>query len=168
MPLGPQMLVDTWPSTQRTSSMCERKAGICLLPLTQTYSRRYLAIQALHLFYVPRWCHLYYGLELVWVDFNAPLRHYETQEFSCCYSKCAFTQIELYVIRAEGIESLLEVIQMVVFPSTFHQHVVYVDLDVPPNLMCKHFVYQPLICRVYVLETERHHFVAEEALAGDE
>ena len=34
--------------------------------------------------------------------------------------------------------------------------------------MCKHLVHEPLICCACVLEAERHYFVAEEALAGDE
>ena len=34
--------------------------------------------------------------------------------------------------------------------------------------MCKHFTYEPSICCAHVLETECHHFIAEEALAGDE
>ena len=42
------------------------------------------------------------------------------------------------------------------------------DFDIPPNLMCKHFVHELLIHCTRVLKTERHYFVTEEALAGDE
>ena len=68
----------------------------------------------------------------------------------------------------KGIESLLEVIQMVILPNAFYQHIIYVDLNIPLNLMCKHLVHQPLICGVCVLESEWHHFVAKKTLAGDE
>ena len=57
---------------------------------------------------------------------------------------------------------------MVLLPSTLHQHVVDVDLNIPPNLVREHFVHEPLICRACILEAKRHHFVTEEALAGNE
>ena len=34
--------------------------------------------------------------------------------------------------------------------------------------MRKHFFHEPLICRARVLETERYHLIAKEALTGDE
>ena len=57
---------------------------------------------------------------------------------------------------------------MVVLPSTFYQHVVNVDLDIPSYLMLEHLVHEPLICCTCVLKAKRHHFVAKEALAGNE
>ena len=57
---------------------------------------------------------------------------------------------------------------MIVLPSAFYQHVVHVDLDIPPNLMYKNLVHEPLICRAHVLKAERHYFVAKEALANNE
>ena len=57
---------------------------------------------------------------------------------------------------------------MVISSNAFFQHVVYVDLDVPPNLMCEHLVHQPLIHGAHVLEFERHYFVAEGTLACDQ
>ena len=57
---------------------------------------------------------------------------------------------------------------MVLLPSTLHQHVVNVDLNIPPNLVREHFVHEPLICHACILEAKRHHFVTEEALAGNE
>ena len=57
---------------------------------------------------------------------------------------------------------------MVISSNAFFQHVVYVDLDVPPNLMCEHLVHQPLIHGAHVLEFERHYFVVEGTLACDQ
>ena len=57
---------------------------------------------------------------------------------------------------------------MVILSNTFYQHVVYINLNVPPNLMCKHLIHQPLICGPRILESKRHYFVAEKTLAGDE
>ena len=57
---------------------------------------------------------------------------------------------------------------MVILPNAFYQHVVYVDLNIPPNLMCEHLVYQPLIRGLCVLESKRHYFVTKGTLAGDE
>ena len=57
---------------------------------------------------------------------------------------------------------------MVVFLLAFYQYIVYVDLNVPPNLMCKHLVHQPLIRGAHVLESEWHYFVADKTLASDE
>ena len=57
---------------------------------------------------------------------------------------------------------------MVILSNTFYQHVVYINLNVPPNLICEHLIHQPLICGSRILESERHYFVAEETLAGDE
>ena len=56
---------------------------------------------------------------------------------------------------------------MMIFPLTFHQHIIHVDLDVPSNLMCKHLVHEPLVHCSCVLETEWHHFIIEETLTGD-
>ena len=52
--------------------------------------------------------------------------------------------------------------------SAFYYHVVNIDLNIPPNLVGKHFVHEPLIRRACVLEAEQHHFVTEKALAGNE
>ena len=68
----------------------------------------------------------------------------------------------------KGVECFLNVLQMVLFPSALYQLVIDVDLNIPPNLVCKHFVHEPLIRRAYVLEAERHHFVTEDALVGNE
>ena len=54
----------------------------------------------------------------------------------------------------KGVECFLNVLQMVLFPSALYQHVIDVDLNIPPNLVCKHFVHEPLIRRAYVLEAE--------------
>ena len=48
---------------------------------------------------------------------------------------------------------------MVILLNAFYQHVIYVDLNVPPNLMCEHLVHQLLIRGTCVLEFERHYFV---------
>ena len=39
--------------------------------------------------------------------------------------------------------------------------------EVLPNMVHEHLVHKPLIRRAYVLEAEQHHFVTEEALAGN-
>ena len=56
---------------------------------------------------------------------------------------------------------------MVVLLYAFYQHVVQVNLHIPLNLMCEHFVHQPLIHGTRVLKSERHDFVVEETLVGD-
>ena len=43
---------------------------------------------------------------------------------------------------------------MVILPSSFYQHVVNVDLDIPPDLVCKHLVHESLIHRACVLKAE--------------
>ena len=53
---------------------------------------------------------------------------------------------------------------MVVFLLAFYEHVVHVDLNVPPNLMCDHLVHQPLIHGTRILEFEWSYFVVEETL----
>ena len=57
---------------------------------------------------------------------------------------------------------------MVILPNAFYQYVIYVDLNVPPNLMCEHLVHQPLIRSTRVLKSKRHYFVVEKTLASDE
>ena len=57
---------------------------------------------------------------------------------------------------------------MVVLPSTFYQHVIYVNLDVSSDLMHKHFIHETLIRCACILKTERHHLIVEEALTGNE
>ena len=48
--------------------------------------------------------------------------------------------------------------------ASFYEHVVHVDLNVPPNLMCDHLVHQPLIRGTRILEFEWNYFVVEETL----
>ena len=54
---------------------------------------------------------------------------------------------------------------MVILPSAFYQHVVDVDLHIPPDLVCKHLVHEPLIRHACILEAKRHHFITKKALA---
>ena len=56
---------------------------------------------------------------------------------------------------------------MIVLLQALYQHVVYVNLHIPPNLMCEHFVHHSLICGTCVLEPELHHILAEEILASN-
>ena len=44
-----------------------------------------------------------------WVDLDVSLRHHEPQEFPCRYPERTLTWIQLHVIRAKGVEGLLEV-----------------------------------------------------------
>ena len=48
-----------------------------------------------------------------------------------------------------------------------HQHIVYVDFYIPPNLWTKHVVNQPLICCPCILQTERHYLITKQVLTGD-
>ena len=45
-----------------------------------------------------------------------------------------------------------------------HQHVIHINFHVPSNLGLEHFIHRPLVCCPCVLQTERHNFVAVEAL----
>ena len=56
---------------------------------------------------------------------------------------------------------------MVILTLAFYQHVVDVDLNIPSNLVREHLIHEPLIHLAYILEAEWHHFVIEEALAGN-
>ena len=40
-------------------------------------------------------------------------------------------------------------------------------MDISSDLMCKHFIHKPLIHYAYVLKTEQHHLITEEALNSD-
>ena len=55
---------------------------------------------------------------------------------------------------------------MIALSSALYQHVVDIDLDISPNLLCKHLVHEPLTCCAYVFEAEWHYFIAKEALAS--
>ena len=68
----------------------------------------------------------------------------------------------------KGVKCFPEVIQVIFLRSTFHQHVVHLDLDISPNLLRGHFVHKPLVCRARILQAEGHHFIAKEALASRE
>ena len=57
---------------------------------------------------------------------------------------------------------------MTFLPSALYQHVVNIDPDISPNLLCEYLVHEPLICCTRVFEAKWHHFIAEEALAGCE
>ena len=54
---------------------------------------------------------------------------------------------------------------MVVFSYAFYQHVIYINLHIPPNPVCKHLVHQSLVRRPSVFEFEWHYLVVEESLA---
>ena len=42
---------------------------------------------------------------------------------------------------------------------TFHYHIIYVNLDVFPQLQLEHPCHHSLICGSCIFQTERHHFV---------
>ena len=42
---------------------------------------------------------------------------------------------------------------------TFHHHIIYVNLDVFPQLRLEHPYHHSLICGSHILQTEWHHFV---------
>ena len=50
---------------------------------------------------------------------------------------------------------------------TLHQHIIYIDFYILPNLWTKHVVNQPLICCPRVLQTDKHHLITEQALTSD-
>ena len=54
---------------------------------------------------------------------------------------------------------------MIVFLYAFYQHVIYINLHIPPNLVHKHLVHQSLVHHPCVFEFEWHYLVAEEPLA---
>ena len=56
---------------------------------------------------------------------------------------------------------------MVILVQTLHQHIIHVNLDIPPNLVREHFVHQSLVRCPRVLESERHHLVAKKSLTSD-
>jgi len=43
---------------------------------------------------------------------------------------------------------------------TFHQHIIYISLNDPTQLMLKHFVNHPLVCGPYILQNKRHDSIA--------
>ena len=45
---------------------------------------------------------------------------------------------------------------------------IYIDFYIPSNLWMKHMVNQLLISRPRILQTEGHHLVAKQTLAGNE
>ena len=57
---------------------------------------------------------------------------------------------------------------MIFLPSAFQQHVINVDLDISPNLLCEHLVHEPLIHHAHILEAEWHYFIIKEALPSQE
>ena len=57
---------------------------------------------------------------------------------------------------------------MAVFFLGLHQHIVDVDFDIPADLVVEHSVHQSLIGGSGILQSEWHHFVAEESSARDE
>jgi len=56
---------------------------------------------------------------------------------------------------------------MIILLKALYQHVVHVNLHIPLNLMCEHFVHQSLICGARILEPEQHHIIEEETLVGN-
>lgn len=48
-----------------------------------------------------------------------------------------------------------------------YEHVFHVYFDITPNLLSEHFVYEPLVCCPYVLQSEWHNFTTGENLAYD-
>ena len=51
---------------------------------------------------------------------------------------------------------------------TLHQHIIYIDFYILPNLWTKHMVNQSLISCPLVFQIEGHHLVAKQALIGNE
>ena len=57
---------------------------------------------------------------------------------------------------------------MIFLPLTFYQHVVNIELDISPNLLCEHLVHEPLVRRACIFKAKLHYLIAKEALASNE
>ena len=93
--------------------------------------------------------------------------YHEPQELSYHYPEHTLVKSQFHVARPKVVERLLEVAQVVVLLYAFYQHVIHLNLHISTNMVCRHSVHQPLVRGFCVLESERHHFIAEESLAGD-
>ena len=56
---------------------------------------------------------------------------------------------------------------MTILLHAFHNHIVYVYLDVPPDMLDKHFIHKSLVCHPCVLQSKWHDLVTKEPLAHD-
>ena len=169
MSLGLQKLADTRSSIQTISLMYRRKVGIYPLLLeTNLFRAATLPFKPCTSFivfseanFIMTWILTGLTLILLWDAMNP-------RNFSYHYPKHTLAWVQFHVIRLEGVKGLLKIVQVVILPYTLYQHVIHVNFHIPPNMMCEHFVHQPLIRSTCVLEPEWHHFVTEKALAGDE
>ena len=73
--------------------------------------------------------------------------------------KNTLRKVELHSIPSQGIECLLEVFKVGFSFSTFHEHVIHIDLHILAYLLVEHLVYQSLVRGTYILWSKWHDFI---------
>ena len=68
---------------------------------------------------------------------------------------------------SQNFKNVPEVSHMFGHYLTFHHHIVYIDLNTLAQLWFKHPSYHPLISRLYIFQTKRHHFVVVVSNGSD-
>ena len=110
--------------------MCHQPLGFALfedskegLKVIGWFGHETTPSQHLDFLHVLRGLHIEYNLHLVWVCISAPATNHETQEFSRLNPKETF-RVELHVLLAKDLESLVQISGMHVVLYALNNHVI--------------------------------------------
>ena len=65
----------------------------------------------------------------------------------------------MQLVFPQDLEDILKIINVLRLCLTFHHHIVYINLDVSPQLWLKYPSHHPLVGSPCTLQTKGHYFV---------
>lgn len=118
----------------------------------------------LHFFPSLGWQHLQDGSKLFQVGFDSTVLDHETEEPLGRYTEGAFGLVEPNVALSQGLKGFLEACYMILYLSTFYQHIINTHLDIVANMVFKDFVDKMLVYGPCTFQVKEHHFIVVKPL----
>jgi hypothetical protein len=106
-----------------------------------------------------------YSVDLCWVGYNASVPNHEAQEQSGGDTEDALCWVELPLELSEIGEDFGEVGDELVFHYGLDDHIVYIGLDILPDLGFEALLDHLLVCCSSVFQAKGHDLVAIDAVS---
>jgi hypothetical protein len=108
------------------------------------------------------------GRDLLGVGLDAPLGNYVSQQHASRHSEDALLGVQLYLVGSWAIERHAQVANQVVRLPGFHDYVVYVSLNGPPDVVSEDVLHTSLVRSARISEAKWHRYVAKHSERRDE
>lgn len=87
--------------------------------------------------------YIQYHLDLLQVILDVSSGDHEAKKLASHDAKCAFSQIQLYLVIVKVVESFFQVDDMVSFFGALDKHVIDIDLHISTDFVLEDLINQP-------------------------